>query len=381
MLGSSVLLMSQNEFAKNYLAGEAQYKNGKGDLATAEKSFLAALRSADAKPERGERVRLTGKQYGYYPEYYLTLIYQRQHRYIDVLSYGARARKYLKESDKRFTAVKLAEDEALLKLSNVPTDQQTTWTRTQGSGQRTGDPTSFALIIGINRYDDPALQTLHTPIPDGVALAGLLHDGYGFETTFLPDPKRDDILTALDNYLGLSDTSSLLIYYGGHGVHLADDKNYWLPSDAPHNPSPKWIEALEITSRLKAIRARHLLLIADSCYSGLFTKGLEVAPAYTKAQHDAFLRSMAAARSRQLMSSGFDEPVPDIGAGDHSKFAAALLSGLGSMPQASFTAGELFSQFVNIQVTSATGQRPQYIPITEAAHGGGDFVFYRVQSK
>jgi tetratricopeptide (TPR) repeat protein len=375
-----VLLRSQNDFAKDYRAGEAAYK--KGDLKTAEKMFLASLRSSDTTVGRGDEVRLVGKQYGYYPEFYLTLVYQREHRYSDVLSYAARALEYLKEKDSRFKSVRRAYDEALQALSNIPDDRSITWTRPPAAGQSSAND-SFALIIGINHYDDPERQTLKTPIPDGVSLTGMLHDGYGFETTFLPDPKHDEILNALDKYQSLSDTSSLLIYYAGHGVHVTEnDKNYWLPRDAPHNQSPKWIEASEITSRIKAIRARHVLLVADSCYSGLFTKGDEIGPAPpTKSEHAAFVRSSAAARSRRLLSSGFDEPVPDIGVGNHSKFAAALLTGLGSMPQASFTASELFSQFVQQQVTAATGQRPQYIPITEAAHGGGDFVFYRVQSK
>ena len=80
----SVLLVAQDQFAKNYIVGETAYKDG--DLNTAEQMFLASLRSQDApKSARGANVRLVSRQFGFYPEVFLTLIYQKERRYSDVL--------------------------------------------------------------------------------------------------------------------------------------------------------------------------------------------------------------------------------------------------------------------------------------------------------
>jgi hypothetical protein len=379
IVAASAVLLAQAEFAKSYMAGEAAYNHR--DFNDAEHQFLAALRSPDAPKERGGKVKLLSQQYGYYPEVFLTLIYLQEQRYSDVLSYGVRARKYLKSSDPRYDQVVKAEDEATRALANLPQDRTVTWLRPADSQ----NPASgmFALVIAINEYSDPAVPRLTTAIADGVAITAILHERYGFETTFLPDATKSDILSALDKYESLSESSSLLIYYAGHGTYdKASDTGYWIPSDARKTNGASWpqsIRAADITNRIRAIRARHILMISDSCYSGRFTRNPgDAAPAYTEAEHDEFVQRAAAARSRNLMSSGFDEPVSDLGGGDHSVFAAALLTGLGSTSKASFTAGELFYDYVAVPVTVRAPQRPQYIPIQGADPGGGDFVFHRV---
>lgn len=383
IVSASALLLAQDQFAKYYIAGETAYRDG--DLNTAEQMFLASLRSADApKSARGGKVRLVSQQYGYFPEAFLTLIYQKEQRYSDVLSYAARAQKYLKESDSHYGPILNAADEARRALANVPEKRSVTWLRPDAGNSQNSAEGTFALVIAINQYDDPAVPKLKTPIADGVAVTAVLHERYGFETTFVPDATRAEILAALDKYQGLSESSSLLIYYAGHGDYdKTADKGYWLPRDARKADRPGWIQAAEITDRIRAIPARHVLLISDSCYSGRFTRspGDESLP-YTDAEREQFLRRASVAKSRNLMSSGFDEPVSDLGGEqDHSVFAAALLRGLGSNDQPSFTAAELFYKYVTVPVTVRAPQRPQYIPIQGADHGGGEFVFYRANAR
>jgi hypothetical protein len=379
IVSASAVLVAQAEFAKSYMAGEAAFNHR--DLNDAEHMFLASLQSPDAPKKRGGTVKLVSQQYGYYPEVFLTLIYQQEQRYSDVLSYGVRARKYLKRSDPRYDQIVKAEDEATRALANLPHDLTVTWLRTPDSQNPTDG--MFALVIAINEYSDPTVPRLTTAIADGVAITAILHERYGFETTFLADATKSEILSALDRYQTLSESSSLLIYYAGHGTYdKTNDSGYWIPSDARKTNAPGWpqsIRAADVTNRIRAIRARHILLISDSCYSGRFMRNPgDPAPAYTEAEHEQFVQRAAAARSRNLMSSGFDEPVSDLGGGDHSVFAAALLTGLGSISKPSFTAGELFYNYVAVPVTVRAPQRPQYMPIQGADPGGGDFVFHRV---
>jgi hypothetical protein len=106
----------------------------------------------------------------------------------------------------------------------------------------------FALVIGINNYQH--LPKLTTAAPDAQALATLLHNQYGFQTTVLVDATRDQITKALNDYRhNLDENASLLIYYAGHGIYDKEaDKAYWLPVDADRDDTSRWIMADEITT-------------------------------------------------------------------------------------------------------------------------------------
>lgn len=69
-----------------------------------------------------------------------------------------------------------------------------------------------------------------------------------------------------------------------------------------------------------------MLLIADSCYSGVLaeTRG-ETTATLEREQRDRYLSEMSRLKSRFLMSSGGDEPVADDGGEGLSVFARALV--------------------------------------------------------
>jgi len=224
------------------------------------------------------------------------------------------------------------------------------------------------------------LQKLKTAEADAREVATLLKDAYGFETKLLLNATRQQIMSALYSYRReLNADSNLLIYYAGHGVNDKEaDKAYWLPVDASRDDNSNWIIADEITTALKVIPAKHVLVISDSCYSGTLTRGLgESLPRPT--EREQFLRKMAAGRSRTLMASGGDEPVADGGGGSHSIFAGALLRGLKEMDKAQFTAAELFRNHVEESVAGRANQTPEYNPLRNSGHESGDFIFARVK--
>jgi hypothetical protein len=187
---------------------------------------------------------------------------------------------------------------------------------------------------------------------------------------------RAQIFSALSAYRrGLEPDASLLIYYAGHGYNDKEaNKAYWLPVDATLDDTANWIIADEITAGVRVIPARHVLIISDSCYSGMLTRGLAVPPLSTR---DQFLQKMSAGHSRTLMASGGDEPVADGGEGGHSIFAAALLRGLQNMITSQFTAAELFSNYIIEPVAGQAEQTPVYDLLRNSGHEDGDFVFLR----
>lgn len=234
----------------------------------------------------------------------------------------------------------------------------------------------YALVIGNNNYQ--YLNKLQTAAGDAKAVGQLLQQTYGFKVKLLLDASRNDILSAMNEYRRtLNNQTNLLIYYAGHGS--VDDDNheaYWLPVDAQADNNVNWISADDITADLRAMPARHILIVSDSCYSGALgqTRGADVA--ITPTEHAAYLLKVLSSKSRTLMASGGKEPVSDAGGGDHSIFAEALLQGLTQMQDQEFTADDLFEQFVPA-VAGRSAQTPHYSFITNSGHEYGDFVFTR----
>jgi len=255
--------------------------------------------------------------------------------------------------------------------------RQVTATPSDSLGRDRG--TYYALVIGIANYQH--LPKLITPVSDASEVEKILRVTYGFRTQFLPDATRDQIIEALDSdrrKLGADD--SLLIYYAGHGFYdRLEDQAYWAPVDAGQDTYAHWIIATEITSRAKAIPARHVLVVSDSCYSGKLARSFAPAVAAADAR-GPFITRMLQEKSRDLMSSGGDEPVSDSdvqGHGNHSVFANALIRGLKQMTFDRFSAAELFDQYVRVQVPGRSKQQPEYTAIRDSGHEGGDFVFFR----
>jgi TPR repeat protein len=237
----------------------------------------------------------------------------------------------------------------------------------------------YALVIGIDQYPAPMPQ-LRTAVDDSEAIAKDLTNLYGFQVTLLLDGQatRANILNAIVKYRTiLSENDSLLIYYGGHGYYDRDaDKAYWLPVDADSSFSANRIIADDLTSDLKGLPARHVLIISDSCYSGGLSREANEIPSFPSTP--SYLNRLLRTRSRSLMSSGGIEPVADDGPGGHSVFASAILKGLerqDNEPQ--FAAMEFFFTWVHRQVAGNSRQIPEYLPLRDSSDDGGDFVFTR----
>lgn len=182
---------------------------------------------------------------------------------------------------------------------------------------------------------------------------------------------RYHALLALEGYRRtLGDRDNLLIYYAGHGwLDEEADEGYWLPVDASPESSVNWIPNATLSSSLKAIRAKHVLVVADSCYSGKLTRGISV----RADRPPDYLTRMARKRARVVLSSGGLEPVLDGGRGDHSVFAGAFLDALRENDGIADTT-TLFSR-IRRDVMLGSDQTPELSDIRKSGHEGGDFLF------
>lgn len=245
------------------------------------------------------------------------------------------------------------------------------------SKQKSSDPKDrrhygnyHALVIGVQNYR--YLDKLEMAKNDAIEVSKLLEKEYGFTVVQLEDPTRRQILMALGKMRRtLKKNDNLLIYYAGHGWLDRDaDTGYWMPVDAASDNDIDWLSLNSVTSAARAISAKHLMIVADSCFSGKLTRGLHIE--MKQADH---LSKMASRRTRVVLTSGGLEPVLDAGGGKHSVFAAAFLDILRQNKEI-IDGTTLFSR-LRRNVMLKASQTPEYSDIRKAGHEGGDFLFVR----
>jgi TPR repeat protein len=258
------------------------------------------------------------------------------------------------------------------------------------SGEKVARPTNplagvdiggyYALVIGNRNYQ--YLPRLDTTTKDAEDVAKVLKQRFGFKVKLLLDATRYQILSELNRYRQeLTDKDNLLIYYAGHGeLDRINMRGQWLPVDAELNSSANWIPNVAITDVLNAMAVRHVLVVADSCYSGALTRSslANLDAGKSEEQRKFWLQSVAKMRSRTVLTSGGVAPVLDGGGGEHSVFAKALLGVLQELNDVSD--GQRVYREVAARVAYDASryeveQVPQYAPIKFAGHESGDFLF------
>ncbi|MDD5176420.1 MAG: caspase family protein [Sterolibacterium sp.] len=228
----------------------------------------------------------------------------------------------------------------------------------------------LAVLVGNNGYTTP-IPSLETPIADVEKIAEVLRTRFGFETRVLHNATKAQIVQAVNlvaDEIGPED--NVLLFYAGHG-YLMDDTQmgFWIPVDASVKTAANWISNTDISKLLQAIRARQLILVSDSCFSGSLTREQKMS-AEGMLKSDEILRR----RSVLVLSSGGDEPVSDEGKEGHSIFAWNLIKTLDASQ--GITPGYKVYSNVYGQVKKDAAQEPQYGAVVSAGHmSGGEYLF------
>ena len=229
----------------------------------------------------------------------------------------------------------------------------------------------YALVIGIQDYK--FLPKLQTAKKDAAVVAQVLENKYDFKVKRLFDSTRRQILLALSDYRKrLTVKDNLLIYYAGHGwLDEEADTGYWLPVNAAPDNDVDWVSLNTITASIRAIQSKHVMIVADSCYSGKLTRSIHI-----RRKSANYFERMVKKRTRVVLTSGGLEPVLDSGGSDgHSVFASAFLNALQSN-RGIIDGTMLFTQ-IRRPVMLRASQTPEYSDIRKAGHEGGDFIFVR----
>lgn len=244
-----------------------------------------------------------------------------------------------------------------------------------------------ALVIANSVYRSNTLGTLKTPRKNGVDIEKTLREGFGFAVTPLYDATREQILNALDDYrLSLDDNDIFLIYYTGHGEYESDTGvSYWQPVDANPGRPATWISSDDVINRVRGMKARHVLIVVDSCFSGGFF-GPRLSGPMLNEEPLIYLDQKMEKSSRLLMTSGGLDFIDDAGENGRTLFTNAFIRGLQSAESNIFTAEQLYDRHIRNYVinNSKIKQEPRFGPIPNSARMGstvenGNFVFVRRQ--
>ncbi|MGA9535093.1 MAG: caspase family protein [Desulfobacterales bacterium] len=240
----------------------------------------------------------------------------------------------------------------------------------------------YALVIGNNKYAN--LSNLETAENDAKRASEILTNKYGFKTRTLFNANRYEILSALNEFTEqLTEKDNFLLYYAGHGeLDVINLRGYWLPVDAEKNNPTNWIPDFAITDILNVMSAKHVMVIADSCYAGIMTydaiTGLQ--SGFSDEVRDYWLEKLTQKRSRTVFTSGGTEPVSDVGGGNNSVFAKFLFDFLETNSE--FIDGRRLYKEITPRVSYASHalkleQEPQYAAFK--GHEGSDFFFVPVE--
>ncbi|KAK6033544.1 caspase domain protein [Ostertagia ostertagi] len=230
------------------------------------------------------------------------------------------------------------------------------------------------LIIGINNVDGVVFKKLTNARSDAMRVQGILSSQYSFvdaDGSALLDENatRENIMRALHELVnqGFKD-DNVVIYYAGHGYQNPKSMaGYLIPFDAYKIPGNR-IPFKEVLDIVKEIEAKHVLLIADCCYSGCFI---------TRNRTASGLRAHTVLEkldSRWVLVSGGEEPVSDGQEGKGSPFANLLCDILGQNKETTLAASQIFEWVI---VNMATGYPiPKAAEINCSGHKDGEMIFH-----
>lgn len=243
------------------------------------------------------------------------------------------------------------------------------------------------FFVAIDKYDN--WTPLQYPVSDCQRFFSVLKDSYGFtDENFVIQPLFDesaktDIVFDEICYLADKDENgelrirpdeNLIIYFSGHGHFDKNKEGYWVPSDAPmlsERPSDlkKLISVSEVIRILSNIKAHHIVLIVDACFSEAFaTMEIDITQQNQSAEAEEV-------PSRWVLTAGRNGVVPD-----KSPFADALIDILHNNADTSVSINWLGAQVTKQVRDKGFEIEPLCKSLVNQKYKLGEFFFHRTAS-
>jgi len=238
------------------------------------------------------------------------------------------------------------------------------------------DTNYYALIIGIDKYSGN-IPPLATAVNDAHAILEVLVDQYGFSKSSVVElynsqATKAAIIETLRNFAKkLRENDNLFIYYAGHGqLDDVTGAGHWVPADAIAGRFDTYLPNSTIRDYVKGIKAKHILLVSDSCFAG----SMLVERTISNQIDDRYYLEASKRTSRKVITSGGLEPVSDSGKNGHSVFAYYLIEAFRKNESSYLVPSEIFT-YIKTPLANNSEQSPIQGPLQGAGDEGGEFVF------
>ncbi|MCL2211193.1 MAG: caspase family protein [Treponema sp.] len=232
----------------------------------------------------------------------------------------------------------------------------------------------WAVLIAIDKYLE--WSPLKNPVKDAREIKNILLENYYIDEVrelYDSDATNNGIrqlLVGLRSQLGKND--SVFVFFAGHG-HTDHETNtgFWIPSDGQdiNKGQANWLPNGQIRNMISLLPAKHVFLVADSCFSGDI---LDINRSASPRIDSDYYRRAYALISRKVMTSGSSERVPDA-----SEFIMRFKSSLIRAEGACIDPDYIF-----VSVREVKSTQPLLGVIRGSEHQeGGSFLFFRRSEK
>ncbi|MEM8533740.1 MAG: caspase family protein [Chloroflexota bacterium] len=238
-----------------------------------------------------------------------------------------------------------------------------------------------ALVIGIGNYQHRCYRDVPATVADAQALADVLRDprycGYPAQQVTLlqsHETTRESVLRALDDLISrTAENDTVVFFYSGHGDY--DKANvYQLTTYDTERSSYGVVDGTaishhELLARFRAIKAKRVLLVFNSCHAGALSPTLgsqaEFVVEGQMLSGDVTASLLATGEGRAIIAASRENQFSFVGGGKLTVFAQALVEGLqgqGRHNRASYISLFDLYQHVYDKVGQATRELVQYLP-------------------
>lgn len=134
----------------------------------------------------------------------------------------------------------------------------------------------FALLVGIEKYDDPEFRDVRYAVEDVKSMEAVL-DAAGYVTVAIYDehemairrPSDTNILAELGRICDEAEPEDLvLVFFAGHGVCLHGKHYLMMPTSRKSTTEESALALTKIEERLKIDKWHRRVLIIDACQAG-----------------------------------------------------------------------------------------------------------------
>lgn len=239
--------------------------------------------------------------------------------------------------------------------------------------------TNYALIFATDKYD--YWDDLTNPVNDARTIAEELEKNYGYKVELVTNPSTTEILLKLKEYAQKSylEYDQLFVFIAGHGFYDETFKSGYLVgknSRRDDEARTTYLSHSVLRDAIENIPSKHTFLTMDVCFGGTFDNSIASAGhrggdgVYRELNIAEFVKRKLRYKTRQYLTSGGKEYVPDGRPGMHSPFARKFIEALRSYggQDKVLTVGEILTYVERIDPEPRAGEFGSNEP-------GSDFLF------